>query len=584
MRLLFITFLTLSAFFLEAQEEPTLTIVPFEGISQSGSVYQVYQDKSSLLWAATSYGLYLINPGAGDAIQKWDQEDVRSVVMDGNKNIWASAQNKIKNISSDREVVLENDGIIVDMEYDRDHIWIATNKGLFQFRIESGRVTQYNSRNSELNSNKINFIHKDKQGILWIGTEAGYVRIEGDKWEDEDKDYNMIASAENEEGQWIVSEEDMILLNKYNRLFPVGLDKNYFSGNINDFTIDQEGKIYLASDIFVRYDPYGDVVENFSEDAGFLAKKCISIERDKVNNIWIGTKNSGLYRLVFSDNYLDAISATVVVENPVSCPGESDASLKVVVAGGTSPFSYEWSSPGLEGDNPQNLSAGSYSVTITDADARSYVSSIAFSEPSPLEIVDVLVEQISEPGAADASIRLVASGGSGEYTYQWSDGSIGNELINLSSGDYQVTITDKYGCSATSSATILQNNILPQLLNTEITVGTTLRLEKLSFQADSSNLEAYNYPILNEIYDFLRDNENVVIEVGGHTNTIPPHAYCDKLSTERAKSVAEYILSRGIREDRIFYKGYGKRQPLKKDKSVEGRKINQRVEIKILET
>jgi outer membrane protein OmpA-like peptidoglycan-associated protein len=77
-------------------------------------------------------------------------------------------------------------------------------------------------------------------------------------------------------------------------------------------------------------------------------------------------------------------------------------------------------------------------------------------------------------------------------------------------------------------------------------------------------------------------NKNVVIEVGGHTNNVPAAEYCDRLSTARAKSVAEYLYGKGIDQDRITYKGYGKNKPIASNDSVKGRKKNQRVEIKIL--
>lgn len=97
-------------------------------------------------------------------------------------------------------------------------------------------------------------------------------------------------------------------------------------------------------------------------------------------------------------------------------------------------------------------------------------------------------------------------------------------------------------------------------------------------------MEVENYAILNEVYAFLKKNPKVVIEIGGHTNTIPPHEYCDRLSTLRAKSVAEYIINQGIDPSRVTYKGYGKRKPLIDSRSLEARKKNQRVEIKILQT
>ena len=124
--------------------------------------------------------------------------------------------------------------------------------------------------------------------------------------------------------------------------------------------------------------------------------------------------------------------------------------------------------------------------------------------------------------------------------------------------------------------------ILTELDPAKIKEGQKIKIDKLFFTADSYQIKAESYDVLNELYDFMLSNPNVVVEIGGHTNTIPRDDYCDKLSTSRAKAVADYLIEKGIPDSRLQYKGYGKRQPLTSDTSQEGRKKNQRVEIKIL--
>ena len=65
-------------------------------------------------------------------------------------------------------------------------------------------------------------------------------------------------------------------------------------------------------------------------------------------------------------------------------------------------------------------------------------------------------------------------------------------------------------------------------------------------------------------------------------NGIPSHEYCDRLSAERAKAVADFLNEKGIPRERLQYKGYGKRQPVDSNRTQAGRQKNQRVEIKIL--
>ena len=127
-----------------------------------------------------------------------------------------------------------------------------------------------------------------------------------------------------------------------------------------------------------------------------------------------------------------------------------------------------------------------------------------------------------------------------------------------------------------------KEKILKKLDKNKISTGQTIKIENLYFEADSSNIKPESYAVLDEIYTFLKENPNVIIEIGGHTNGIPGNQYCNKLSTNRAKKVAEYLYNKGIPKYRIKYKGYGKTKPLASDRTLWGRRQNQRVEIKIL--
>lgn len=112
-----------------------------------------------------------------------------------------------------------------------------------------------------------------------------------------------------------------------------------------------------------------------------------------------------------------------------------------------------------------------------------------------------------------------------------------------------------------------------------IKVGDKFRLEHLYFQADSASITRNAELVLINLYEFLKANPNVSLEVGGHTNNLPPQEYCDQLSTERAKNVVAYLRKRGISSTRMGYKGYGKRNPISDNETATGRKRNQRVEI-----
>ena len=119
----------------------------------------------------------------------------------------------------------------------------------------------------------------------------------------------------------------------------------------------------------------------------------------------------------------------------------------------------------------------------------------------------------------------------------------------------------------------------------EISKGQIITIKNLYFKMDKATVLEKSFKELNNIFNFLKNNNGVVVEIGGHTNTVPPKDYCIKLSKQRAKAVTDYLVEQGIPEFRIKYRGYGKSKPIiENDKyDLVARQKNQRVEIKILE-
>lgn len=113
-------------------------------------------------------------------------------------------------------------------------------------------------------------------------------------------------------------------------------------------------------------------------------------------------------------------------------------------------------------------------------------------------------------------------------------------------------------------------------------IGETVRIENLYFKSDSASIQPESFKVLEELYQFMSEHSDVMIEVGGHTNNIPTDDFCNRLSTARAKEVSDYLIARGINDTRIRYRGYGKIQPVVPNINAENRLKNQRVEIKIL--
>ncbi len=127
-----------------------------------------------------------------------------------------------------------------------------------------------------------------------------------------------------------------------------------------------------------------------------------------------------------------------------------------------------------------------------------------------------------------------------------------------------------------------------KLMNSEgrktLKEGDIINLEHLQFKANSSELSESDSEILDELFRFMKMYPQIEIEIGGHTNGIPDSDVCKRISQARATEVENYLVDRGINAKRLIAIGYGKKYPIATNSTPEGRKRNQRVEIKILKT
>lgn len=116
-----------------------------------------------------------------------------------------------------------------------------------------------------------------------------------------------------------------------------------------------------------------------------------------------------------------------------------------------------------------------------------------------------------------------------------------------------------------------------------IKIGAVVALRNIFFEYNSATLLPESYPELNRVYKILIDNPTVKLELSGHTDSIGGHEYNMRLSQQRAESVRNYLLEKGISPSRLIAKGYGLTKPIAPNSTEEGRALNRRVEMKILE-
>lgn len=180
--------------------------------------------------------------------------------------------------------------------------------------------------------------------------------------------------------------------------------------------------------------------------------------------------NAGTYTVIVTDANSCVIAGNVTIEmsndlninitkTDVSCVNGNDGTAQSSVNGGTTPFTYAWSNNATTADL-MNLSAGTYTLTVTDGNGCSGTSSVTIASPDAIQItVNILDASCNGLGGrATAS----ANGGTAPYTYQWDDPNLQNTAIasDLSPGDYSVVVTDANGCTNSTTITIVLSGAL----------------------------------------------------------------------------------------------------------------------------
>jgi hypothetical protein len=150
------------------------------------------------------------------------------------------------------------------------------------------------------------------------------------------------------------------------------------------------------------------------------------------------------------------LSGTTVLTN-VSCFGGSNGAINLTPSGGTGPYTFNWLPSGPTTEDRTGLTAGTYSVQITDANGCTANVNATVTQPSSNVAGTTVVTNISCFGGSNGAINLTPSGGTGPYTFNWlPSGPTTEDRTGLIAGTYSVQITDINGCTGTVNATVTQ--------------------------------------------------------------------------------------------------------------------------------
>ncbi len=218
-----------------------------------------------------------------------------------------------------------------------------------------------------------------------------------------------------------------------------------------------------------------------------------------------------------------------------TCVGNQDGTVIAFGSGGTEPYSYLWNTD----DDTQlitGLAAGSYTVTVSDAEECSVMQTVEVGSAPEL-----LLEVIGIDGScgSPASVSASATGGTPLYTYQWDNGGIGSTLNNLNPGVYTVTVTDQNGCSAIGEAAVEVNS-----------ESLAVNASVIDLECFGDNNGSITLTVMNGtgpfVYDWSNDETTstiVDLEPGTYSVLITDAQNCSFFSTYEVSSPAELGLT-----------------------------------------
>jgi outer membrane protein OmpA-like peptidoglycan-associated protein len=210
------------------------------------------------------------------------------------------------------------------------------------------------------------------------------------------------------------------------------------------------------------------------------------------------------------------------------------------------------------------------------------------AKPLPLILIHGVVYNSETKQPMQAEITYSELGSSKIIGNATSNPSTGVFMIALPKGKkYSFHATHKgfasthYNTDATNLKSYKEENV--DLYLTPIKEGATIVMNNLFFTANKYDLLPESFPELDKLYEMMKENPKLKIEIGGHTSiNNSGDKFNMDLSTNRALAVKNYIITKGIKEDRITHKGYGFSKPIYKEESEVIQAKNRRVEFTIL--
>ncbi len=210
------------------------------------------------------------------------------------------------------------------------------------------------------------------------------------------------------------------------------------------------------------------------------------------------------------------------------------------------------------------------------------------AKPTSVQLISgrVLNAKTKMPLSAKISYELLPSGE-----------EVGIARSNAITGEYKIALPvgKKYGFSASSegfysinenidlTSNITEKEIKKDIMMVPIIIGESIKINNIFFEFGKFELLPESFPELNRLLKLMQEKPTLKIRIEGHTDNVGSDKANNELSQNRANSVSQYLIDRGVDANRIKVVGYGKSKPIADNRTEEGRQINRRVEFVVVE-
>lgn len=208
------------------------------------------------------------------------------------------------------------------------------------------------------------------------------------------------------------------------------------------------------------------------EDPNWITRT-VSLESYAGKTVYIAYRNNSTDKFIlFVDDVtvLEIPTIKATTQTNLTCNGANDGAITVDFTGATPPYTFAWSHSATAGKTLTGLSAGTYTINVTDALGEKNTRTFTITQPAPL-LSSTSTTSLACQGAATGIAAVFPSGGTSPYTYLWSTGATTSQITGLAKGSYTCEITDSKGCSITKTLTINDGVAAPTVTGVQMPVS-----------------------------------------------------------------------------------------------------------------